>query len=154
MCCKRVTEGVSAGRSFVFSVLLKTNGFRGGVKSMTYVVTERCVDSRYTECVADCPVDCFYEITDPRMLIINPDECIDCDACVALCPVNAIYPEAEVPDEYQDWVEANDADVCDDDNRVSDTDDPLDGALTIEEVREKEEEKFGFAIDDPSSAAH
>jgi len=88
------------------------------------------------------------------MLIINPDECIDCDACVALCPVNAIYPEAEVPDEYQDWVEANDADVCDDDNRVSDTDDPLDGALTIEEVREKEEEKFGFAIDDPSSAAH
>jgi ferredoxin len=88
------------------------------------------------------------------MLIINPDECIDCDACVALCPVNAIYPEAEVPDEFQDWVEANDADACDDDNRMSDTADPLNGALTIEEVREKEEEKFGFAIDDPSSAAH
>ena len=42
------------------------------------------------------------------MLIINPDECIDCDACVPLCPVNAIYPESEVPDEYQEWIEKND----------------------------------------------
>ena len=70
---------------------------------MTYIVTERCASSRYTDCVADCPVDCFYEIQDPHMLIINPDECIDCDACVPLCPVNAIYPEAEVPEEYEEW---------------------------------------------------
>ena len=44
---------------------------------MTYVITERCVGNRYTDCVVDCPVDCFYELEDPPMLIINPDECID-----------------------------------------------------------------------------
>ena len=121
---------------------------------MTYIVTERCVNARYTECVADCPVDCFYEITDPRMLIINPDECIDCDACVALCPVNAIYPEAELPDEFQDWIDKNGVDACEDDNRVTDTSDPLEGAPTIEEIREREDEQFGEALPDPSSAAH
>lgn len=121
---------------------------------MTYIVTDRCVDSRYTECVADCPVDCFYEITDPHMLIINPDECIDCDACVPICPVNAIYPEAEVPDEVQEWVEKNSADLCDDDKRVTETSGELDGALSIEEIREREAEKYGAALADPSSAAH
>ena len=49
---------------------------------MTYVVTERCASNRYSDCVADCPVDCFYEIQDPHMLIVNPDECIDCDAAL------------------------------------------------------------------------
>ena len=121
---------------------------------MTYIVTERCVNSRYTECVADCPVDCFYEITNPHMLIINPDECIDCDACVALCPVNAIYPEAEVPDDFEEWVGKNDADLCTDENRFTETSNALDSALTIEEVKAKEEEKYGSAIEDPSSAAH
>ena len=121
---------------------------------MTYIVTERCVNSRYTECVADCPVDCFYEIADPHMLIINPDECIDCDACVALCPVNAIYPEAEVPDEFEDWIDTNDAELCTDDNRVTDTSEALDAALTIEEVKEKEEADYGYVLEDPSSAAH
>ncbi len=121
---------------------------------MTYIVTERCVNSRYTECVADCPVDCFYEIENPHMLIINPDECIDCDACVALCPVNAIYPEAEVPDEFEEWIDKNDAELCTDDNRITDTDDALDSALTIEEVKQREEETHGEAIEDPSSAAH
>ncbi len=121
---------------------------------MTYIVTDRCVDSRYTECVADCPVDCFYEIQDPHMLIINPDECIDCDACVALCPVNAIYPEEEVPDEYQEWVEKNDVVLCKDDNRITETGSALEGALTIEEAKQKEEGKFGSVLSDPSSAAH
>ncbi len=121
---------------------------------MTYVVTERCVNSRYTECVADCPVDCFYELEDPAMLIVNPDECIDCDACVALCPVNAIYPEAEVPDEYQEWVEKNDSDLCTDDNRVTETAEALGTALELEEVRSAEEEQFGRVLEDPSSAAH
>ena len=121
---------------------------------MTYIVTDRCVDSRYTECVADCPVDCFYEIKDPHMLIINPDECIDCDACVPLCPVNAIYPEAEVPDEFQEWVDKNDAALCTDDNRVTDTSSELDGALSMDAIRGKEEEKYGAALADPSSAAH
>ena len=121
---------------------------------MTYIVTERCVNSRYTECVADCPVDCFYELENPHMLIINPDECIDCDACVALCPVNAIYPEAEVPDEFEEWVDKNDAALCTDDKRITDTSDALDSALTIDEVKHKEAATYGDAIEDPSSAAH
>ena len=121
---------------------------------MTYIVTERCTDNRYTDCVADCPVDCFYELQDPHMLIINPDECIDCDACVPLCPVNAIYPEAEVPEEHEEWIEKNAADLCTDDNRITETKGSLDGALAIEAVKQKEEEKFGSALDDPSSAAH
>ncbi|MEE2822953.1 MAG: ferredoxin family protein [Acidobacteriota bacterium] len=121
---------------------------------MTYIVTDRCVDNRYTDCVADCPVDCFHEIHDPHMLIINPDECIDCDACVPLCPVNAIYPEAEVPAESEEWVEKNDADLCTDENRITDTLGSLDGAIDIDAVKQREEEQFGGALDDPSSAAH
>ena len=121
---------------------------------MTYIVTERCASNRYTDCVADCPVDCFYEIQDPHMLIINPDECIDCDACVPLCPVNAIYPEAEVPAEYEEWIEKNDEPSCNDDNRITDTAGQLEGAIDIEAVKAKEVEKFGAALEDPSSAAH
>ena len=121
---------------------------------MTYVVTERCVDSRYTECVADCPVDCFYEIQDPHMLIINPDECIDCDACVALCPVNAIYPDDEVPEQFAEWTEKNSAGSCSDENRITQTEASLPGAATIEEVKKKEEKKLGSAVADPSGAAH
>ncbi len=121
---------------------------------MTYIVTERCTSNRYTDCVADCPVDCFYELKDPHMLIVNPDECIDCDACVPLCPVNAIYPEAEVPEEHEEWIEKNAADLCTDDNRITETVGSLDGALDIEAVKKKEEEKYGSALADPSSAAH
>ena len=60
---------------------------------MTYVVTDACVKCKYTTCVEICPVDCFHEGED--MLIINPDECIDCGLCVPECPVDAIKPEAE-----------------------------------------------------------
>jgi ferredoxin len=88
------------------------------------------------------------------MLIINPDECIDCDACVALCPVNAIYPESELPEEFADWVEKNDAELCIEDNRVSENTEALPDALTIDEIKAKEEEQYGYAIEDPSSAAH
>lgn len=121
---------------------------------MTYIVTERCVASRYTDCVADCPVDCFYEITDPHMLIINPDECIDCDACVALCPVNAIYPEDEVPPEYEEWFDKNVPELCNDDNRITETSTPLETNRTIEQVKADEESKYGAPLPDPSSAAH
>jgi hypothetical protein len=73
---------------------------------------------------------------------------------VPLCPVNAIYPEAEVPSEYEEWIEKNAADLCDDDNRITDTSGELEGAISIEVVKQKEEEKFGAALEDPSSAAH
>ncbi len=54
---------------------------------MAYVVTEGCIDCKYTDCVEVCPVDCFYE--GPNFLVINPDECIDCALCEPECPVNA-----------------------------------------------------------------
>ena len=62
---------------------------------MTFVVTESCIKCKYTDCVDVCPVDCFHE--GPNMLVIDPEECIDCALCVPECPVNAIYAEEDVP---------------------------------------------------------
>lgn len=72
---------------------------------MTYIVTEKCVDCKYTNCVDVCPVEAFHE--GPDILYINPETCIDCDACVAECPVEAIYRDADVPDEYEEWIAKN-----------------------------------------------
>ena len=72
---------------------------------MTHVVTSNCVECKFTDCVLVCPVDCFYEID--KQLIIDPDECIDCSACVAECPVEAIYAEDELPDEFTDDIDFN-----------------------------------------------
>ena len=57
---------------------------------MTYVVTEKCIRCKYLDCVEVCPVDCFYE--GENMLVIHPDECIDCGVCEPECPVDAIRP--------------------------------------------------------------
>ena len=62
---------------------------------MTHVVTESCIRCKYTDCVDVCPVDCFRE--GPNMLIIDPDECIDCAVCIPECPVNAIMPRKTCP---------------------------------------------------------
>lgn len=72
---------------------------------MTYVVCEPCVDCRYTECASVCPVDAFHR--DERMLIINPDVCIDCNACEPVCPVHAIFPEFDVPAPWKSFIELN-----------------------------------------------
>ena len=72
---------------------------------MTYVVTEPCVDCRYTSCAAVCPVEAFHAA--PDRLYINPDTCIDCDACVPECPVEAIFPDSGVPDQYKNWIALN-----------------------------------------------
>src|SRR3989338_1084982 len=72
---------------------------------MTFVVTEKCIRCKYTDCVEVCPVDCFYE--GPNFLVINPDECIDCALCVPECPVNAIYAEDDLPDHYQAYLTLN-----------------------------------------------
>ena len=63
--------------------------------AMPFVVTEACIKCKYTDCVEVCPVDCFHE--GPNFLVIDPDECIDCTLCEPECPVNAIYPEDDVP---------------------------------------------------------
>jgi ferredoxin len=72
---------------------------------MTYVVTGNCQKCRFTDCVVVCPVDCFH--ADDEMLYIDPDACIDCDACVSACPVEAIFHEDNVPDEWQEFIALN-----------------------------------------------
>ncbi len=67
---------------------------------MAYVVTDSCVKCKYTTCIEVCPVDCFHE--GELMVVINPDECIDCGVCEPECPVEAIKPEA---DELIIWLE-------------------------------------------------
>jgi ferredoxin len=72
---------------------------------MTYVVVEPCVNCRYTDCALVCPVEAFH--LDPTMLVINPETCIDCDACVPECPVEAIFPEDKVPEEWAHYTQIN-----------------------------------------------
>ena len=73
------------------------------ISIMTYVVTEACIRCKYMDCVEVCPVDCFYE--GENMLVIHPDECIDCGVCEPECPVEAIIPDSEPPAER--WLELN-----------------------------------------------
>lgn len=72
---------------------------------MTHVVTESCIKCKFTDCVDVCPVDCFRE--GPNMLVIDPDECIDCAVCIPECPVDAIKAEEDVPAEQQQFIKLN-----------------------------------------------
>jgi len=72
---------------------------------MAYVVTEPCFGCKYTDCVVVCPCESFREAE--QMLFIDPESCIDCDACVSECPVHAIFPEDDVPDQWSDFVALN-----------------------------------------------
>lgn len=72
---------------------------------MTYVVTENCIRCKYTDCVSVCPVDAFHE--GPNFLVIDPDDCIDCDVCVPECPANAIYADTDLPPGQEQFIEIN-----------------------------------------------
>jgi len=72
---------------------------------MTYVVTENCIRCKYTDCVDVCPVEAFHE--GPNFLVIDPDECIDCDVCVPACPADAIFAEDDVPAEQKAFIGLN-----------------------------------------------
>jgi NAD-dependent dihydropyrimidine dehydrogenase PreA subunit len=72
-----------------------------GETTMTYVITEPCIGTKDQSCVEVCPVDCIYDAGDHFM--INPEECIDCGACEPECPVEAIYPEDEVPEDMESY---------------------------------------------------
>jgi ferredoxin len=72
---------------------------------MPFVVTENCIKCKYTDCVEVCPVDCFHE--GPNMLVIDPDECIDCTLCEPECPVEAIMADEDVPEEMQEIIPLN-----------------------------------------------
>lgn len=88
---------------------------------MTFVITKACIGSKDRSCVEVCPVDCFYDIrkieynqmygiAPPRegecgVMMIHPDECIDCGACAQECPVNAIYEYSEVPEDMKEFID-------------------------------------------------
>lgn len=72
---------------------------------MTYVIALPCVDLKDKACVEECPVDCIYE--GDRMMYINADECVDCGACEPVCPVEAIYYEDDVPEQWEEYKEHN-----------------------------------------------
>ena len=72
---------------------------------MAFIVTENCIKCKYTDCVEVCPVDCFHE--GPNMLVIDPDECIDCTLCEPECPVEAIMSEDDASDEQKIFIELN-----------------------------------------------
>jgi ferredoxin len=79
------------------------------VKLMTTVVCEPCYDCKYTDCVAVCPVECFWQ--DEEMLYIDPKTCVDCEACIPECPVEAIayeYHEGSgIPSHWRDFIQIN-----------------------------------------------
>tara|TARA_B100000427_G_C15067702_1_gene402777 strand:- start:5 stop:328 length:324 start_codon:yes stop_codon:yes gene_type:complete len=87
---------------------------------MTYIVDDKCIKCKHTDCVEVCPVDCFYE--GENMLVINPEECIDCGVCEPECPVDAIKSETELAD--NSWIEFN-AKYSEQWPNISDKKDPL-----------------------------
>lgn len=120
---------------------------------MTHVVTARCMDCRYTDCCAVCPVQCFYEVTEPaNMLVIDPDTCIDCGLCVPECPINAIYTEGELPEHYAEWTELN-AQLFPTGTNVEAKQDALPTAVGLDEIK-KREETAGWTSVEPENAAH
>ena len=80
---------------------------------MTYIIGSPCIGTKDTACVDACPVDCIHPKKDEdgfdeaQMLYINPEECIDCGACEPACPVSAIWPEDNVPDDEQKYIAVN-----------------------------------------------
>src|SRR5262245_50850248 len=72
---------------------------------MPFVVTQPCHDCKYTDCVVVCPCECFWQ--DASMLYIDPTHCIDCEACVPECPVEAIFHETNVPEPWQHYIALN-----------------------------------------------
>ena len=80
---------------------------------MTYIIAEPCIDEKDASCVDACPVDCIHptkdepEFESATQLYIDPDECIDCGACVDPCPVDAIFDEADLPAEWDNFIQTN-----------------------------------------------
>lgn len=110
---------------------------------MPYVVTENCIKCKFTDCVEVCPVDCFYE--GENMLVINPDECIDCGVCEPECPVEAIKPS---DDENLKWLEINN-DMAAKWPNISKKKSPLPNA----EEAKHEKDKFQFISYKPGSGS-
>ena len=83
----------------------RSNHARRKEIEVTYIIAEPCIDIKDKSCVDVCPVDCIHEFG--RMLVIDPEECIDCGACEPECPVEAIFPEDALPDKWEPFVKIN-----------------------------------------------
>ena len=101
---------------------------------MTYIVIDNCIACKYTDCVEVCPVDCFYD--GENMLVIHPDECIDCALCEPECPIDAIFSEDELPEDEQDFLELN-AELAEIWPNITEKKDPLDDAEEWADVKGK-----------------
>jgi NAD-dependent dihydropyrimidine dehydrogenase PreA subunit len=99
------TKVLPVSREVQATVILEGACSRGRIQRVTYVIAEPCVDLLDKACIEECPVDCIYE--GARMLYIHPDECVDCGACEPVCPVEAIFYEDDVPDQWKDFYKAN-----------------------------------------------
>ena len=104
---------------------------------MTFVVTDVCIKCKYTDCVEVCPVDCFYE--GENMLVIHPDECIDCGVCEPECPIDAILPDTE--DGAEKCLELN-RDYSEKRPNITETKPPLPEAEEMKDVKDKYPEHF------------
>ena len=102
---------------------------------MTYVVTSHCLGCKYTDCVDVCPVEAFHE--GPEMVYINPDSCIDCDACLEECPVEAIYSDMDLPEKYEYYLKLNE-ERSKEYPIILEKKDPLSTARTLEEILKDE----------------
>ena len=80
---------------------------------MAFVITSKCIGTKDASCAQVCPVDCIHPVPDEdgyasaTQLFINPEECIDCDACVEACPVDACFAEDQLPNEWERYIEVN-----------------------------------------------
>lgn len=99
---------------------------------MTFVVTDICIKCKYTDCVEVCPVDCFYE--GENMLVIHPDECIDCGVCEPECPIEAIIPDTD--DRAEKFIELN-RDLSEQWPNITRKKDPLPEAEEFKDVENK-----------------
>ncbi|MEW6446408.1 MAG: ferredoxin FdxA [Pseudomonadota bacterium] len=101
---------------------------------MTFVVTDNCIQCKYTDCVEVCPVDCFHE--GPNFLVIDPDECIDCALCEPECPAKAIYSEDDLPADQIAFIALN-ADLARTWPVIASRKDPLPDAAQWDGVADK-----------------
>lgn len=102
---------------------------------MAYVVAEPCIKCKYTDCVEVCPVNCFYEGN--NVLVIHPDECIDCGACEPVCPTKAIFPESDLPDKWARYKDIN-AEWAVKLPNITSKKDPLPEAEQFKDVQDKD----------------
>jgi ferredoxin len=110
---------------------------KAGTATVTYIVNDKCIKCKYMDCIEVCPVDCFYE--GENMLVIHPDECIDCGVCEPECPIDAIRPDTEPG--LENWLTIN-AEYADKWPNITAKKDPPADAKDFENVAGKFEKYF------------